>query len=120
MTARWPPNELRQVAWDSQLCVGHKLVLLGVLSYMGRDRPFAFPGLSRLGARVTMSRTKVAGLLPDLLTYDWLAVGDGQAHMPRPGRRPTCFYTPCRDVIPQVPEHCLKPSRVSNLKRRHN
>lgn len=114
---QWQLNHFRDELWNSGLCSDHKLVGLGVVSYMGKHRPLAYPGHENLGKRVSMSRTKLSRLVQDLVAYGWLDLRAMPEELRRPGRSPNCFYLPYRDVLPQVPEHCLKKPRLLNLKR---
>ena len=119
-TPRWNLYRYINAVWASELCPGHKLVLLALMHYMRSDRLFAYPGLENLRKDTSMSRTKLVAYLKDLKTAGWLdRSSPPEGTMTQPGREPNCYYLPPRGRVPVLPPHCLqvRTGHLNNLRR---
>lgn len=114
---RWDLGAYRDLVFDSKLCPSHKLVMLVILHHMRPGQPCAWPSWERISRLASVSRSKLARLLPDLITYDWL-VKDKAEVVGRGGRRSDRYWLPRREVLPQVPPCCSRRSkRLANLRQ---
>ncbi len=109
-------NALRDRVWASALCSDHKLVMLAVLNYMNTEG-VAWPTVATLGKAASMSRSRVTGLLKDLVTTGWVEKG-AAPWVRTAGPKPNSYRPPRLIVEPRIPPHCDKiASRIANLRR---
>lgn len=114
---RWALGDMRDMVFASALCTSHKVLMLVVMHHMRPDQTHAWPSWDLLTKETSISRPVLAKRLPELIDKDWL-LREKSHHVGPSGRSPDCYWTPRRDVVPQVPEHCSKRSSQSrNLRR---
>lgn len=115
-TDRLSRTQLSNLVWASELCPNHRLLMLGVISFMNGEGE-AWPSYDALAERIRMGRSTVVTLMKGLDKAKWLIKRTGPVEG-KAGWVSNLYQTPLQERDPKTPEHCQQPrGRTANLRK---